>query len=67
MLIMLVGTEHFWVSTVLESMGQGSLGDTLVRFPLLGRIWVYFNPGWLKKMAQGSAKHESYTLDLIRK
>ena len=62
-----VGTEHFWVSTVLESMGQASLGDTLVRFPLIGRIWVYFNPGWLKKMAEGSARHENYTLNLIRK
>ncbi|KAL8692053.1 MAG: hypothetical protein Q9218_002839 [Villophora microphyllina] len=62
-----IGMEHSWVSTVLESMGQASLGDTLTRFPLLGRIWMRMNPNWLKALAEGSARHESYTLDLIEK
>jgi cytochrome P450 len=61
------GTEHFWISTVLESMGQASLGDTLARFPLLARIWMRLNPNWLKALADGSARHEGYTLDLIEK
>ena len=64
---MRTGKEHFWVSTVLESMGQASLGDTLTRFPLLARMWMRLNPKWLKTLAAGSARHEAYTLDLIQK
>jgi len=62
-----VGTVHFWISVVLESMGQAGLSDFLGRFPLLGRIFMKVNPGWLAKLAAGSAKHESYTVDLINR
>ncbi|KAL8737128.1 MAG: hypothetical protein Q9181_001999 [Wetmoreana brouardii] len=61
------GTEHSWISTVLGSMGQASLGDTLTRFPLLARIWMRLNSNWAKALAEDSARHESYTLDLIEK
>ncbi|KAL8776200.1 MAG: hypothetical protein Q9194_003302 [Teloschistes cf. exilis] len=61
------GTEHNWVSTVLESMGQSSLADTLKRFPLFGRIWMRLNPNWQRTLAEGSARHESYTIELIKR
>ncbi|KAL8923515.1 MAG: hypothetical protein Q9172_003088 [Xanthocarpia lactea] len=61
------GTEHEWISTVLKSMGQSSLADTLTRFPLLARLLMRLHPNWLKALAEGSARHESYTLDLIEK
>lgn len=65
--ILLTGATHFWVSIVLESMGQTSFSDTLSRFPFLGRLYMRFNPEWLKKLIEGSARHEKYTLDLIHK
>lgn len=65
--ILLTGATHFWVSIVLESMGQASFSDTLSRFPFLGRLYMRFNPEWLKKLIEGSARHEKYTLDLIHK
>lgn len=64
--ICLTGT-HFWVFIVLESMGQSSFADTLGRFPLLGLLYISFNPGWLKKLTEGSARHEKYTIDLVQK
>lgn len=63
----MTGTTHFWVFTVLESMGQASFSDTLSRFPFLGRLYMRFNPRWLKKLIEGSARHEQYTLNLIQK
>lgn len=59
------GKLHFWISIVLQSMGQASLSDTLNRFPLLGKLYMSLFPGWLKRLTDGSAKHESYTLKLI--
>lgn len=65
--ILLTGATHFWVSIVLESIGQASFSDTLSRFPFLGRLYMRFNPEWLRKLIEGSARHEKYTLDLIHK
>lgn len=62
-----IGNEHFWVSTVLESMGQASLSDTLSRFPLMARLYMRLNPKWLEKLVEGSARHEKYTMNLIQK
>ncbi|PGG97502.1 hypothetical protein AJ79_09172 [Helicocarpus griseus UAMH5409] len=61
------GKTHFWISVVLESMGQSSLSDFLQRFPLLGRIYLKLNPRWMEKLVAGSQKHESYTLELINR
>ena len=61
------GRMHYWIAVVLASMGQSSLSDTLSRFPLLGRVYTKLNPGWLGGLVEGSAKHESYTLELVKK
>ena len=61
------GNVHFWISIVIGSMGQASLSDTLVWFPLLGRLYMRLNPGWLQSLTEGSTKHESYTLELIER
>jgi hypothetical protein len=61
------GEVHFWISVVLESMGQAGLSDFLRRFPLLGRVFMKLYPSWLAKLVAGSAKHEAYTIDLINK
>lgn len=58
---------HFWISVVLESMGQSGLSDFLGRFPMLGRLYLKINPSWLEKLTAGSIKHEKYTMDLINK
>lgn len=52
---------------MLESMGQSGLSDFLQRFPLLGRIYLKLNPGWMKKLVAGSAKHEGYTTELVNR
>ncbi|GME30024.1 hypothetical protein LQ345_000377 [Neofusicoccum parvum] len=61
------GKTHFWISVVLESMGQASLSDTITRFPWLGKLYMRFNPGWLEKLSAGSQKHENYTMNLIER
>ena len=61
------GKMHFWVEIVLASMGQASLSDTLTRFPVLGKLYTYLNPGWLKSLIEGSMKHEAYTVKLVTK
>ena len=53
-----VGITHSWVSTVLDSMGQARLSDTIYRFPLLGRTYMKLDPQWLKHLADKSIKHE---------
>ncbi|KAI9878961.1 MAG: hypothetical protein M1830_010015 [Pleopsidium flavum] len=59
------GKLHFWISVVLSSMGQASVSDTLTRFPRLGKLYMKLNPSWLGGLMEGSAKHESYTLELV--
>ncbi|KAM7203149.1 Cytochrome P450 [Naviculisporaceae sp. PSN 640] len=61
------GKTHSWIAVVLESMGQASLSDTISRFPMLGKLYMRLNPGWLNKLLEGSAKHEQYTMDLIER
>lgn len=61
------GKLHFWIAIVVESMAKASLSDTLSRFPLLGKLYLTLNPGWLKSLTDGSAKHESHTLKLVER
>lgn len=61
------GTMHFWVAVVLSSLQQSSLSDTLMRFPLLGRLFMAMNPGWLKELVEGARKHEGYTMEMVNK
>lgn len=61
------GKMHFWIAVVLASMGQACVSDALKRFPFLGRIYTKLNPGWLSGLVAGSAKHESYTIKLVKK
>ncbi|KAL1607604.1 hypothetical protein SLS60_002538 [Paraconiothyrium brasiliense] len=61
------GKVHEWIAIVLASMGQASFSDTLMRFPLLGKLYMRLRPGWLKNLTEGSKIHETYTLDLVRK
>lgn len=61
------GKMHFWIAVVAASMGQASVSDTMKRFPLLGRLFTRLNPGWLEGLMAGSAKHESYTLELVNR
>ncbi len=61
------GEMHFWIAVVADSMGQASVSDTMKRFPLLGRLFTWLNPGWLECLMAGSAKHEAYTLELVNR
>lgn len=61
------GKVHEWIAIVLDSMGQASFSDTLMRFPLLGKVYMRVRPGWLKNMTEASKTHETYTLDLVQK
>ncbi|PVH91509.1 benzoate 4-monooxygenase cytochrome P450 [Periconia macrospinosa] len=61
------GKIHEWIAIVLASMGQASFSDTLARFPLLGKIYMYVRPGWWRNLTEGSKTHERYTLDLLHK
>ncbi|KAH7322518.1 putative cytochrome P450 [Stachybotrys elegans] len=58
---------HSWVQTVLASMGQASLADTLYRNPFLAKLFLLVNPGWMTKMREGSIKHEQRTMDLVER
>ena len=61
------GKMHFWVAVILSSMGQSSLSDTLTRFPLLAKVYMRLNPGWLKGLVEGSLKHENHTIEMVNK
>ena len=61
------GKMHFWVNIVLDSMGQASLSDTLARFKFLGRVYTYINPKWMKGLMASSVKHQSYTIELVKR
>jgi len=61
------GEMHLWVSVVLSSLRQISWSDTLIRFPLLGTVFMKANPGWSKRLLEGARKHESYAMQMIKK
>ncbi|KAJ5870148.1 benzoate 4-monooxygenase cytochrome P450 [Penicillium solitum] len=61
------GKTHPWISVVLESMGQASLSDTIQRFPWMGRLYMRLNPEWARRLIAGSIKHESNTMDLVKR
>jgi hypothetical protein len=48
-------------------MGQASLSDTIQRFPWLGKLYTRLYPRWAARLASGSAKHESYTMELVQR
>lgn len=52
---------------MLESMGQASLSDTIQRFPWMGRLYMRLNPEWARRLIAGSIKHESNTMDLVKR
>ncbi|CBF83049.1 protein CYP567E1 [Aspergillus nidulans FGSC A4] len=61
------GSLHFWIAVVLESMGQAGLSDFLKRFPIIGRVFLKLNPRWLNKLMDGAIKHQTYTIDLVKR
>ena len=61
------GQTHFWVGVFLASMGQACLSETLKRFPFLGMIYTNLNPGWLSGLVESFVKHESYTIEVMKK
>ncbi|KAF5861256.1 hypothetical protein ETB97_000448 [Aspergillus alliaceus] len=61
------GNLHFWITVVLESMGQAGLSDFLKRFPTVGRIFLKLNPRWLNKLMDGALKHQTYTINLVKR
>ncbi|PYI24535.1 putative cytochrome P450 [Aspergillus violaceofuscus CBS 115571] len=61
------GKLHSWIAVVLESMGQAALSDFLKRFPILGRIFLRLNPGWYRKLMDGAVKHQTFTIDLVKR
>ncbi|OIW22639.1 benzoate 4-monooxygenase cytochrome P450 [Coniochaeta ligniaria NRRL 30616] len=58
------GQTHFWISDVWGSMSQASVSDTLTRFPVLGKAWLYMNPSWISKLMEAATRHQQYTIDL---
>jgi cytochrome P450 len=61
------GTEHFWVSIVVKSLGMGALADCFRRFPLAAAIFVRLFPSLVDKLTADTRRHEAYTMDLIKK
>ncbi|EAW12419.1 cytochrome P450 [Aspergillus clavatus NRRL 1] len=61
------GNLHFWIAVVTESMGQAGLSDFLKRFPIIGHIFLKLNPRWLNKLMDGAIKHQTYTIDLVKR
>ncbi|KID84404.1 benzoate 4-monooxygenase cytochrome P450 [Metarhizium guizhouense ARSEF 977] len=61
------GKTHFWITDVLGSMSQASLSDTWKRFPVVGRLWMFFNPAWMRRLVAASMRHQKYTIDLTNK
>ncbi|CEJ92627.1 hypothetical protein VHEMI08265 [[Torrubiella] hemipterigena] len=61
------GETHFWINDVLGSMAQASVADTLARFPILGKVWLWFNPSWLSSVIKASTRHQQYTIDITNK
>ncbi|KAF3002231.1 hypothetical protein E8E14_004500 [Neopestalotiopsis sp. 37M] len=61
------GKTHSWIEDVLGSMAQSSISDTLTRFPILGTLWLFFNPGWLAGLIQAATRHQSYTIEVTNK
>jgi hypothetical protein len=61
------GKTHSWIEDVLGSMAQSSVSDTLTRFPILGGLWLFFNPGWMAGLIQAATRHQSYTIELTNK
>ncbi|EAA63243.1 hypothetical protein AN3275.2 [Aspergillus nidulans FGSC A4] len=55
------------LAVVLESMGQAGLSDFLKRFPIIGRVFLKLNPRWLNKLMDGAIKHQTYTIDLVKR
>ncbi|KAB8068631.1 cytochrome P450 [Aspergillus leporis] len=47
--------------------GQAGLSDFLKRFPTVGRIFLKLNPRWLNKLTDGAIKHQTYTIDLVKR
>lgn len=61
------GTEHFWVSIVVKSLGMGALADCFKRFPYLAAIFMKLFPSLLNKLIADTRRHEAYTMELINK
>lgn len=58
---------HSWITVVTESMGQSGLSDFLKRFPIFGRVFLKLNPKWLNSLMDGAIKHQTYTIDLVKR
>lgn len=61
------GTEHFWVSIVVKSLGMGALADCFKRFPYLAAIFMKLFPSLVNKLIADTRRHEAYTMELINK
>ena len=61
------GKMHFWVAVVLTSLQQSSLADTMMRFPLIAKLFIKLKPAWLSQLTADARKHEAYTLECVRK
>jgi cytochrome P450 len=61
------GTEHFWVSIVVKSLGMGALADCFKRFPYLAAIFIKLFPSLLNKLIADTRRHEAYTMELINR
>ena len=59
------GEVHPWVSVVLSSLGQFTWRDTLIRFPLLGKIFVRLNPSWELRLLEAAREHENYAKQMV--
>ena len=57
--------EHPWVAVVMASIRQSSLADTFRRLPILGLLYVLFNPRWLKALVEGAANNMKYAREAV--
>ena len=48
-------------------MTQGAVADCINRFPMVAMLIRTFFPSFVKKASEDTAKHETYTMDLVKR
>ena len=59
------GELHPWVRVVMAFMDQMMLGDTLTRFPIIGKMLMKIFSGKVSQLMEDMREHESFAMEAV--
>jgi hypothetical protein len=65
--MLIQGTEHPWISTVMRSLTKGALGDCSKRFPTVAKIGMFLLAKPINRLLAETRAHERNSRELVQR